>query len=102
MKICIDELVRIAKEQCESVVRVFERHANETKNLDEMRSYRTTSHGRLHGIVETTIKIYACEFVNDENAYWEKVKDLRSYEDKVETKITEIFSKWYSEYLYNH
>lgn len=102
MKMCIEELVRIAKEQCNSVVRVLEKQAKETKNLDDMRSYRMISHGRLNGIVETTINIYACEFVNDDNAYWEKIKDLRSHEDKVETKITEIFSKWYSEYLNSH
>lgn len=95
----IEELTRIAKEQCDSAARVLERHAKEAENLNDMKSYNSASHGRLHGIVETTINIYACEFVNDDKAYWEKVKDLRAYEDKIEIKLAEIFTKWYNEYL---
>lgn len=101
MKMNNEDLVRIVKDQCESIVRVLERHAEETTCKDEMKSYKMMSTGKLRGIVDMTISIYACEFVNDDNAYWEKVNELRAYEDDIDTKLTKIYTKWYEEYLTN-
>lgn len=99
MKMDLNELMRIAKDQCDSVARVLKRHAVETKDESSMKAYRTMAQGRLHGIIETMINIYACELVHEDNAYWENVKELRSYEDKIESEISETFGKWYTEYL---
>lgn len=99
MKMDLNELMRIAKDQCDSVTRVFKRHAEETKDESSMKAYRTMAQGRLHGIIEAMINIYACELVHEDDAYWENVKVLRSYEEMTENAISETFAKWYTEYL---
>lgn len=96
-----DELVRIIKDQCESIVMVLEKHAEETTSKDEMKSYKMMSLGKLRGIIDMTINIYASELVNDDNAYWEKVSEIRAYEDDIDAKLTEIYTNWLERYLNN-
>lgn len=101
MKMTNDKLAQIVKEQCERIVAVLKMHAESTTCKKEMESYRTRACGKLQGIIETTIAMYAAEYVNDDNAYWQKANELRTYQDEIETRIKEIFFNWYEEYLNN-
>ena len=101
MKMTNEKLVEIVKEQCETIVAVLKRHAATTTKKKEMESYRTRACGKLQGIIEMTISIYAAEYVNDDNAYWQKTEELRTYEDEIEKRITKVFLDWYEEQLNN-
>lgn len=99
MKMNNDELVRIVKEQCEAVIRVLERHAESETNKESMKAYRTMSQAKLSAIIDMTIVMYAKEYVDDDNAYWAKVDEIRAYESEKEARLTEVFLSWYEEYL---
>lgn len=52
-------------------------------------------------MIDIAIIMSAKEYVDDDNRYWEKVDEIRAFEDETETKLTEIYTKWYERYLSN-
>lgn len=102
MKMELNRFTEIVKNQCDTLVRVLERHAAETTEKDEMKSYRMMSCGELNGIIETAVCVYATEIGGDDVKYWEKISEIRLYESETESKLTEIYTKWYRKYLENN
>lgn len=99
MKITDNDFVRIVKDQCESIVKVMEKHAEETTSKEEMKSYMNMATGKLRGVIDMAICMYACELANESEAYWTKIHEVREYERETDSKITDVFSEWYESYL---
>lgn len=66
-----------------------------------MRFFRDSAKEKMHGMIDIAIIMSAKEYVDDDNRYWEKVDEIRAFEDETETKLTEIYTKWYERYLSN-
>lgn len=99
MKMTNDDFARIVKDKCESIARVLERHAEEVTCKKEMESYRSMAQGKLGGIIDTAICVYACELGGNNEEFWAKVHEIRAYEEEIDSKITKIFLSWYDKYL---
>lgn len=100
MKMNTRDFADIVKNQCEQIVNVLERHAKENTSKDAMHESRAVADGKLSGIIDMTISVYARELGHDE--YWEKVDEIRAYKSEIEDRISKIYLSWYKEYLNNN
>lgn len=99
----IEALFEAVKVECERAVKVLESHAKDKEpaeiNVQSMRFFRDSAQGKLHGMIDISIVMSAKEYVNDDNKYWEKVSEIRSYEEEKEKEIDDIYNDWYYKYL---
>lgn len=99
----IEELFEAVKTECERAIRVLKKHAKgkalTEDNVQSMRFFRDTALGKLHGMIDISIIMSAKEYVNDDNRYWEKVSEIRSYEEEKESEISDIYNDWYYKHL---